>query len=116
MGRGRGSHDVLLVVGGAPILGAPVADAQQQRPPARAHCVRGGELGVGRGGAWGGGGSRLGEGGFWFGVAGFSFLGCGASRGGYIILHHRMITKFEIIPSKFRFSVRTITSNLTTYA
>jgi len=59
VGRGRGSHDVLLVVGGAPILGAPVADAQQQRPPARAHCVRGGEVGVARGeGAWGGGGSR----------------------------------------------------------
>jgi hypothetical protein len=46
MGRGRGSHDVFLVVGGAPILGASIADAQQQRPPARAHCARGDEVGV----------------------------------------------------------------------
>lgn len=40
---------MLLVVGGSPILGAPVADAQKQGPPARAHGVRGGEVGVAKG-------------------------------------------------------------------
>ena len=40
---------MLLVVCGSTVLGAPVADAQQQRPPARAHGVRRGEVGVARG-------------------------------------------------------------------
>jgi hypothetical protein len=43
----KGTHDVFLVVCGSPVLGAPVADPQQQRPPARAHGVRGGEAGGG---------------------------------------------------------------------
>jgi hypothetical protein len=34
---------VLLVVGGSPVFGASVADAQKQRPPARTHGVSGGE-------------------------------------------------------------------------
>jgi len=37
------------VVCGSTVFGAPVADAQQQRPPARAHGVRRGEVGVARG-------------------------------------------------------------------
>jgi hypothetical protein len=41
----KGTHDVFLVVCGSPVLGAPVADPQQQRPPARAHGVRSGEAG-----------------------------------------------------------------------
>lgn len=48
---GRGTHDVLLVVGGSPVLGAPVADAKQQRPPASAHG----------GGGGGDGGEQTGE-------------------------------------------------------
>lgn len=40
---GTGTHNMLLVVGGAPVLGAPVADAKQQRPPAGAHGSGGGE-------------------------------------------------------------------------
>ena len=40
---------MLLVVCGSTVFGAPVADAQQQRPPARAHGVRRGEVGVARG-------------------------------------------------------------------
>jgi hypothetical protein len=76
VGNGRGAHDVLLVVCGSPVFGAPVADAQQQRPPARAHGVRGDEVGVARGVGCGGvgGGSRRG---FWFGVAGFFGFGRG---------------------------------------
>jgi hypothetical protein len=51
MGAKWGTYDVLLVVGGAPVLGAPVADAEQQSPPAGAHG----------GGGGGGGGERGGE-------------------------------------------------------
>jgi hypothetical protein len=49
---------VLLVVGGAPVLGAPVADAEQQSPPAGAHGGGGGERGRREAPGAGGGGRR----------------------------------------------------------
>jgi hypothetical protein len=49
---------VLLVVGGAPVLGAPVADAEQQGPPAGAHGGGGGERGRREAPGAGGGGRR----------------------------------------------------------
>ena len=61
---------MLLVVCGSPVLGAPVADAQQQCPPARAHGVRLGEVGVARGVGCGVSEGRL-ERGFLVGSRGF---------------------------------------------